>query len=716
MTGQVLFRTRSELRRKESVNATRKDIQALRALAVMLVVLNHLWPVRLPGGYVGVDVFFVISGYLISKHLLGELERSDRINLGQFYARRIRRLLPAATLVGVVSLLAAWVLLPFSRWVAIAQETMASVLYVENWVLAAKSVDYSAHNEAASTVQHYWSLSVEEQFYLVWPLLMLGLFTAAVKFRLRRRALLTLGVALASVIALVFCIWFTYTNRSPAYFVTPARVWEFGAGALVAIGGAHAVGALRLRLPSYHVALPGTAQWLGYGLIAFSALTFNEQTFFPGFAAAVPVVGTVLVIASGPNSPFWSPNQVLAARPIQFVGDVSYSLYLWHWPLIVLAPAILSRPLGTLDKIGILALAIGLSYASKKLVEDPGRTKLLKGAKPLRVVLVMAAAMATVCALCGGLLLSFGKAQEAETAKLQNLSGDPCYGARSLDPKNNCGDPFGAARVANVGPNEAPRFDAPECHPAADPIVFEDQKLLTECDFTGGAPATATVWLIGDSHAEQWKSALYELARLHKWKLKESMVGGCPFVDVKRVAFMGEPADDARSQKRCLEWSKQVTDRIVQEKPGMVFASSFGAGETIDDGTGRPQLEQYSDAVAKRFLAWTGAGSRVFVFRDPPLTLRHSSPDCVALNQQQPINCANPRTEALVPDPIASAAVGMGKPSVKVLDMSDQFCDDQTCYAVIGGLQVYADFDHASRSYVHSLMPVVAQRFNEARQ
>ncbi|MFB0836606.1 acyltransferase family protein [Arthrobacter sp. E44] len=715
MTGQVLL-SRADVRRTEAASATRKDIQALRALAVGLVVLNHLWPLRLPGGYVGVDVFFVISGYLITKHLLGELERSNRIDLGKFYSRRIRRLLPAATLVAVISLLAAWALLPFSRWVSIAQETMASVLYVENWVLAAKSVDYSAHNEVASTVQHFWSLSVEEQFYLLWPLLLLGLFFAAARLRVRRRVFLALGVTVVSALAWAFCIWFTYTNKSPAYFVTPARVWEFGAGALIAIGGPQALAALRLRLPSYHLSVSGAAQWLGYCLIAYSAFSYNEQTYFPGIAAAVPVVGTALVIASGPNSPFWSPNRIFAVKPIQLVGDVSYSLYLWHWPLIVLAPALLGHSLWTKDKILVLVLAIALAYVSKKLVEDPGRTKLLRAAKPVHVVRYMAATMAFVCALGGGLLLSFGKAQEAETAKLQSLSGGPCYGARSLDPKNNCSDPFGAAQVANVGPNEAPRFDAPECHPAADPIVFEDQKILTDCDFTGGAQSAATVWLIGDSHAEQWKGALYELAKLHKWKLKESMVGGCPFVDVKRVAFMGDPATDPHSQLRCLSWSQQVTDRIVREKPDMVFVSSFGAGESIDDGTGRSQLDQYNDAVTKRFREWTDAGSRVFVFRDPPLTLRHSSPDCVALNQQHPISCANARAEALLPDPVADAAHRIGKPNVKVLDLSDQFCDDRSCYAVIGGLQVYADYDHAARSYIRSLVPVLAQRFNEAQQ
>jgi peptidoglycan/LPS O-acetylase OafA/YrhL len=714
VTGQVLT-TRATRRRAETVTATRKDIQALRALAVGLVVLNHLWPQRLPGGYVGVDVFFAISGYLISKHLLGELERTDRINLAQFYSRRVKRLLPAATVVAVVSLVFAWVFLPFSRWLAIAQETMASVLYVENWILAAKSVDYSAHNDAASTVQHYWSLSVEEQFYLVWPLLFLGLFTVAVRFGIRRRALMALGVCFVSVLAFAFCIWFTYTNKSQAYFVTPARVWEFGAGALVAIGGAHAMAKVRLRFVTSHLVLSGFAQWLGYGLIAYSAFSYNEQTFFPGIAAAVPVAGTLLVIVSGPNGPRWSPNRPLAARPIQFVGDVSYSLYLWHWPMIILAPAVLSRSLGTPDKFAVLILAVGLSFVSKKLIEDPGRSRLLQGAKPVRVLLATAAAVALVCAACGGLLLNLGVAQDAEASKVQNLSGQPCHGARSLDPRNNCKEPYGAAQVANVGPNEAPWFDAPECRPSTDPIIVQERKFLSDCDFTGGAKPAATVWLVGDSHAEQWKTAIYELARLHKWKLKESLLGGCPFVDAKRVAFMGTPSTEPQRQQLCVEWGRKLTERIARDKPDMIFAATFGAGETIDDGTGRSQMEQYKDGVAKRFAEWAGAGSRIYVLRDTPLTLGHSSPDCVALNQQTPTACANPRNEALVPDPVAAAARGMGSPSVKVLDLSDQFCDEQTCHAVIGGLQVYYDTDHASRSYMHSLVPVLAQRFNEAR-
>ncbi|MDQ0849542.1 peptidoglycan/LPS O-acetylase OafA/YrhL [Arthrobacter sp. B3I9] len=708
--------TRAAQRRAEATNSTRKDIQALRALAVGLVVLNHLWPTRLTGGYVGVDVFFVISGYLISKHVLGELERTGSIRLGTFYSRRIKRLLPAAMVVAVVALIAAWIILPFSRWLAVAQETMAAMLYVENWMLAAKSVNYSAHNNAASTVQHYWSLSVEEQFYLLWPVLFMVLFVLASRLGLPRRSTLAAGVALTSAAALGFCIWVTYAERSQAYFVTPARVWEFGAGALIAVGGAQALARIRLALPSAHLALSGIAQWLGYGMIAYSALAYNEQTYFPGFAAALPVAGTLLVIASGPDCPAWSPNAVLAVRPVQFVGDVSYSLYLWHWPLIVLAPTVLSRNLGTVDKVGILVVAVVLSYVSKALIEDPGRTRLLRGAKPGRVVAAMAASVVLVCALCGGLLLALGQAEDAEAAQLRGLAGQPCYGARSLDPANNCEHPFGAAQVVNVGTDEAPWFDARECSDAENPIVVQNRKLLFDCDFTGGAATTATVWLVGDSHAEQWKAAVFELARLHKWKIKESLLGGCPFIDAKRVAFMGIPSTEPQLQQRCLEWSKEVSQRIVKERPDMVFTSAFGAGEQIEDGTGRPQSEQYQEGVTERFREWTQAGTEIYVIRDTPLTLNRSGPDCVALNPENPVACANARAEALVRDPVADAVRGMASPKIKILDLSDQFCNEQSCHAVIGGLHVYYDTDHVSRSYIKSLVPVLAERFNEARR
>ena len=710
MTVQVpsKFQVPRHLARKSGV---RKDIQALRAIAVGLVVVNHIWPVRLPGGYVGVDVFFVISGYLISKHLLGELERSGRLKLGTFYARRAKRLLPVATLVAVVSLLGAWLWLPFSRWGAIAQETMAAIVYGENWLLAAKSVDYSAHNDAASTVQHYWSLSVEEQFYLIWPLLLLTLFVLASKKHWHHKTVLTVGLSLAATLSFIFCVWITYNDKSQAYFVTPARVWEFAVGALLAISG---TAWFRRLGPNTGMIAAGSAQWLGYGLIAYSALAFNEQTYFPGFSALVPVIGTLLVIASGPGGPFWSPNTLFEVKPVQTLGDVSYSLYLWHWPLIILAPSILGRTPASLDKFLILAVAIGLSVLSKKYIEDPGRTRLLKTARPQVTLFVMLAAMAVVCALSAAMLVSADNARIAEDAKSRSLSSQPCFGAQSMDMTRNCQNPFRGPDVANIGKDEAPWFDTPECKAAANPITVQDLKLLTDCDFTGGAKSAATVWLVGDSHAEQWKTGIYELARINKWNLKLSMLGGCPFMGAKRVAFLGTPTLDSGTHEKCIEWGAELRDRIAAEKPDMVFVSSFGAGETIDDGTGRPQGEQYYDLASKSLSAWSAVGTKVFVIRDTPLTLSHSTPECVALNISKPINCANNRAEALLPDPIANAATKMNDPRIRVLDFSNYFCDATKCYAVIGGLHVYFDNDHAARSYIHSMVPFIRHEFETA--
>jgi peptidoglycan/LPS O-acetylase OafA/YrhL len=703
--------TRQASSRPETAgSAIRKDIQALRAIAVGLVVLNHLWVGRLPGGYVGVDVFFVISGYLITQHLIRELDRSGSVRLGAFYARRAKRLLPASLLVAAISLVAAWIYLPFSRWQVIAEETLASVLYVENWALAAKAVDYSAHNEAASTVQHFWSLSLEEQFYLFWPLLLLGLFVLARKFKLRTRRVLALGLVLVSLSALIFCIYVTYTSRSQAYFVTPARVWEFGAGALVGLlasGGASRLGSYR----SY--ALRGLAQWAGLVLIALAALTFDETTFFPGFAALVPVAGTVLILLSGPDSPRWSPNRLLGVKPIQFVGDISYSLYLWHWPLIILAPAVLDRTLTTPDRVGILFVALLLSVATKKFVEDPGRGNLFPRSPVKSTLLAAAGAMAVCAALSGGLLIATDAAQQKADRQLASIASGRCYGAGSLVPDAECPDPFGAPQVANVGPNEAPWFDTPECSPAPDPIVVKEMKLLRDCNFAAPAAPSATVWLAGDSHAEHWKVAVYELARKYNWRIRESLMGGCPLVDVDRVAFMDVENRDPNNQQRCRQWASAVSERIQQEQPEYVFLSSFASKETIDDGSGRSQLEQYRDAAADRITDWTVAGSKVFVIRDTPLTLRKSPAECLQTNLDNALACANPRQEALPADPLSEAAKSMKSDAVHVLDLSDQFCDDQRCYAAIGGIHVFYDADHAARSYIKSVAPVLDRRFNE---
>ncbi|MDN4612031.1 acyltransferase family protein [Arthrobacter burdickii] len=687
--------------------APRRDIQALRALAVSFVVVNHAAPDLLPGGYVGVDIFFVISGFLITKHLLGELERTGRIRFGSFYARRAARLLPAALVVSLVSLVTAWIVLPFSRWAGLAQETLAANLYVENWILALKSVDYSAQTESASTVQHYWSLSVEEQFYLVWPVLLVVTFTLARRQRIRRRALLALVLGAAFILSLLLCIYMTLASRNAAYFVTPVRAWEFAAGSLIAVQAMRS----RSALPTRH-SLAGIAQVLGYALILLSAVGFSERTLFPGYFALIPVVGTVLVIVSGPASPYWSPNALLAARPVQLLGDISYSLYLWHWPMLLLVPAALGRELRPIDMAFLLVGALVLAFTSKKLIEDPGRTSLLRRYGVRRSLVLLLSVMLAMVLLATAMMVAAGAAGNRQQAALDAISGGPCFGAKSLS-NAECGDPFGPPALPQVGPDEAPWFTGEECVEASDPIMVSGGARLSTCDFAGSDEASGEAWLVGDSHAEHWKTALYGLARESRWHLQESLVGGCPYVGVRRTEFNGKQSARS-SQDACLGWSQAVSDRIVAEKPDLVFVSAFGAREVIDDGSGRDQASQYRDAFAARISTWIDAGVRVYVLRDTPLTLDAIGPDCLAAHASSPRTCSLPSEEAVAADPLAEAALAMDSPMVKVLDLQDQFCPGGRCYSVVGGVHVYFDSNHVTSTYMRSLTPVLAQRFDDA--
>jgi peptidoglycan/LPS O-acetylase OafA/YrhL len=368
----------------------RPDVQALRALAIGLVVLNHLWPNQFPGGYVGVDVFFVISGFLISSHLIREVDGTGRIQLARFYARRVRRLLPAAFLVLVFAVIGAYLVVPRPQWNGYASEVMASALYWQNWLLA---TDPAGHAQFTA-VTSYWSLSVEEQFYLCWPLLLLALF--AIKSRRAR----FVGMATVGAASLVLSIYLTHVAQHFAYLATPVRVWEFAIGALIALGAKFALPAVAANLAS----LAGVVAVVG------SALLLGPHSEFPGAVALIPAVGTGLIIAAGTRPIRQWHNPVSSSAPVQLLGDISYSLYLWHWPLIVLAMfafpgAVVAGTLTVPLRLAILAISLVLAYLSKRLVEDPMRSwRRLAGSVRLTFT-GMVVGMVAVCALAAGILL-----------------------------------------------------------------------------------------------------------------------------------------------------------------------------------------------------------------------------------------------------------------------------------------------------------------------
>jgi peptidoglycan/LPS O-acetylase OafA/YrhL len=670
----------------------RTDIQALRAVAVLAVVVNHLSAGWLTGGYVGVDVFFVISGFLITAHLDKEIVATGRVRHGAFYARRIRRLLPAALLVLGVSVVAAYFLLPYPRWAATAEEAVASATYWENWLLSAKSVDYSAANTAASLVQHYWSLSVEEQFYLVWPLLLWVLAWRRVRLA---------GVAVIGAASLTFSVHYTEVSPSEAYFVTPARVWEFALGALIALAGS------RLVVPRVAAEL---ASFAGFVLIAVAAVSYDHHTAVPGFLALVPTLGTALVIVAGqyPGRHWHTP--VTASAPVQLIGNISYSLYLWHWPLIVLAPFVLGDALDagrvtTPYLLAVLAASLVLAYLSKALVEDLGKKVVRRTGVTFAAMTVGMVAVVAAASTLNWTYERHVAQAERDATMYTAFSVIPCHGAPAVD--NSCPNRLGPADVVMMGPANQYYNNADECV-QIDAYRAGDLKTTTICDFSEGEPDAEVVWLVGDSHAQHWQGALFDLAREQKWVLKLGLLGACPFADIDFAGLYGEPESEDITA-RCTEWTAGMVDVVSADRPTMVFTSFFARAEDADDGSGRSQTEQYRDGLETYWRTWSYTGARVVVLVDPPLNSPARDPNCVALNPDDPVACAVDRATAHPADPLTEVARTTDVPGVTTVDLTRYFCDRDRCYAVVGNVAVYFDHDHMNLEFSRSLKPMIAE-------
>lgn len=340
----------------------RLDLQALRALAVIAVVLNHSWPGLAPGGYLGVDIFFVVSGYLITQQLVREHRREGSIKLGRFYLRRARRLLPAATIVLVAVSFLTLAFVSERKWEPFFQQIGGSVLYIQNWVLL-----LPGHGIDVDTpVRHFWSLSVEEQFYLVWPLLIIA--GAALAARLSRppRVVLIAGASVIIAASLAYWVAASAADYQLAYFSTFSRAWEFAAGGVIAL-----LPALRIR-----GRWADAAFWAGLVAVVISIALFVDN---PGAWSVLPVAGTLAMIVASNEAVPRSVAWLVGWRPVQFTGDISYALYLWHWPILLFAPYITGVPSETWFMVILLGFGVALSWATTRFVETPVRLTPLEG-------------------------------------------------------------------------------------------------------------------------------------------------------------------------------------------------------------------------------------------------------------------------------------------------------------------------------------------------
>ena len=505
---------------RDRARTKRPDIQALRAFAVMAVVLNHLWEDAVPGGFVGVDVFFVISGFLITDHLMRSMG-SGRARLGDFWLRRALRLLPASLLVVAVSLVGVLLLVPRSGWNVALDQIWASAVYVQNWQLVAQSTDYFTSASSPSPVTHYWSLSVEEQFYLVWPLLMLIPWSwgrgASHRAR-RRRVVLTLMIVV--VASWLFGVWRS-AEHPETYFSTFARAWEFGVGGLLALGAA----AVASRV-GRHARLVALGGWLTLFATAF---VITSAQPFPGWIATIPVLATVAVIAAGCRADEPVPTGPLSAHPaVQVLGDISYSLYLWHWPLVILTPYVIGAELDFTARVGVLAASLVLAAATKRWVEDPVRR--LSTAPPRQrfaAVGVLAGATVAIVVACLAGSASVASARADAEAELKELSSTRCFGAAASAPGADCPDSHtlavGGAELMTAESQGNPVSGGTSCQQEP------DRSEVLVCGFGASAEsADTTIVLTGDSHAGHWVQALDELAARNNWRVEMYVRSSCP--------------------------------------------------------------------------------------------------------------------------------------------------------------------------------------------
>ena len=686
-----------------STKHLRLEIQAVRAVAIAAVVLYHLFPGTLPGGYVGVDVFFVISGFLITAHIAKPLA-TGRFSFRVFYARRAWRLLPAslATLLVTVALTAVFV--PRTLWMDFTEQIIASALYVENWALASNSVDYSALASDSSIVQHFWSLSTEEQFYALWPLVLW--FCAYLRYRRRRRSGVSLAPAIAIalgavfVLSLAYSIWFTGVS-SAAYFTTTTRAWEFAAGGLLWLG------LQRVRIPD---GLAATMSWAGLAVVAATVLTFDASTPFPGWTALLPITGAALVIAGAMPEARWGPAFLYRLRPVQWLGDVSYSLYLWHWPLLIVMPFVIGLASGVATPLWakgvVLAIALVLAHFSRRLVELPViafSTERMRAPRPRhRGVLVLAVAGMLVVALpAAGMHASVVREQAvASTATGVTIATDgtltspACYGAAAMQDGADCPqvDPDDIV----PSPVQAASDDFADQAGAGCQIAGTDTT-VKGCE-VGDPDGTVRLAVVGDSHASNYVPALQLIAKAHHWSLTTYLHSGCPLTS-------------AYITRACNTWKADTLEELQQEHYDVVFVAAMsrtpwpgGMVRHADDLT--PAVRDRAAAgYASTWEQLQQAGSAVVALRDNPDASIGGVPDVPSCVEQSGdgADCDFSEAAGLLDDPVAEAA--RTTPGVRLIDSTAMFCADGTCPAVIGGVVVYRQLQHVTQTYSRSMAP-----------
>lgn len=710
----------------------RPDIEGLRAVAILAVVAYHAGLSAIPGGYVGVDVFFVISGFLITDHLSRELAERGKISFGTFYARRARRLLPSALLVIGVTVAVSCVVLSPLQAMVVAKDGLANAFYVGNYRYALQATNYLSASGPVSPLLNYWSLGVEEQFYLVWPALLAGA-SLIWWHRSERRdgtsqrkaqpifSAVVVAMALLAASSLAFSIWLTPANEPWSFFSLPARAWE------LAVGGLLALLAPRLgRLPALWMSLLG---WAGIGAIVVSAVTFTSATPFPGTAALVPVAGAAAVVAAGCARPRLGAVWLLGRWPMQVIGSVSYTWYLWHWPALILAPSIVGHPLRVWGNVGVCGLALVLAVMTTMLLERPLQQAswLVRPRRSLLLTVGLSAAVSATILLSTAALPSLEGSGHAPTGKLaaKKLTTRTGETPSTIDPvvsaAQSLTNQVQADVAQSVGIQDVPSNLAPSLAGAA---ADEAAPFVDGCfdGFTGNsvnpcnygdvtAPPSKTVVLFGDSHALMWFPAFDNLANQYGWHLIPQAKATCPPIDINVYS-----PNLGGWYTGCNEWRAAVVARIQALHPAVVvlgFSREYGIPDdrVVVDGAA------WMQGLSSMMTTLRATGAQVVLMGDVPYPQTGLVPDCLSAHLTDATACTMPKQypyfnpSGVGQEEGAAAAAGAG-----YIDTQPWFCAGTTCAVIVDNLLVYRDDNHITDTYASWLTPVLGADLEEATQ
>lgn len=597
-------------------------------------------------------MFFVLSGYLITGLLFKELEASGTVRLGAFYARRLRRLLPASILLTVVVLGIGFLVLAPMETRRLAESAISSAVYVSNLYFAYASLEYLAADGQSNPLLHMWSLAVEEQFYLVWPVLMLAvaaLSRKASSASLRARLIVLLLLVIVGSLGL--SVWLTNYWQPWAFFLSPTRAFEFALGGLAAL--APVTGG------RWHSLLG----WAGLAAIFGCALVLGELSAFPGWLALIPTVGTALALRSG--GPL---KRVLGSRILMPIGRLSYSWYLWHWPLIVFATAAFGD-MGLFWRLVVMLVALAISEASFRLVENPIRHHpRLVNARPARS-LVLAAVVSVAGVAAGGGLIVVGTASQSRTE---------------------------AVRYAEA------RSDIPILYELGCNLTYQQIEPVP-CVF-GPTDAPVTIALVGDSHAAQWFPALHALTQERGWRLISHIKANCPPLDVKQDSY-----EFRRNPNECVQWLNAVWDLLEDEQPDMAFLAAYGAYRISD--------ERWVESLGRTFER-AGEVNRSVTYLRPTPVPGFDPLVCLARRAWQwwnPISrdCGFQTSPALAAGFESQMQLAEQFGFVHTLDLTDAVCPLERCSVDRDGLLVYRDNHHLTQEFVTSLAPDFARFVDE---